>query len=81
MRIFIVGAGVIARRDAEAAQKLIPTRALELNVTDVNPAALSDFLLEFPSARPFGDVDSMLSSPGSDDDIVVVATPPSSPQA
>lgn len=75
LRVYLIGAGVIARHHANALRKL-PVSEVTLAVTDTNAAALADFVRQFPHARPFPDADAMLEEPPRPDDIVVVATPP-----
>lgn len=77
MRIYLVGAGVIARHHAAAAGRLPGRPAAEIVVADPSPAAVAAFLAEYPDARTFSDTAEMLAEPARDDDIVVVATPPS----
>ncbi|SFI85827.1 Predicted dehydrogenase [Paenibacillus sp. UNC496MF] len=75
MRLYLIGAGVIARTHAEAAAKL-PVTA-ELRVADPSPAALEAFAERFPDALRFADAEAMLAAePPREDDIVIVATPP-----
>ena len=75
MRIYIIGAGVIARTHVAASAKL--PEAAELRVADPNPAALASFREAYPAAATFDDAAAMLASePARPDDIVVVATPP-----
>ncbi len=73
-RIYLAGAGVIARHHANTATSLFDD--VSLAVADPNPDALATFGDEFPQARLFDDTDSMLAEPVMEDDIVVVATPP-----
>ncbi len=75
MRLYLVGAGVIARTHVAAAGKL---GALdELRVVDPNREALAGFLDAFPEAVGFAGAEEMLAAePGRDDDVVIVATPP-----
>ncbi|PRX63990.1 putative dehydrogenase [Cohnella sp. SGD-V74] len=77
-RIYMVGAGAIARLHAKAICKEAEEgqAAAELHVTDSNPAAVADFVRQFPEAVPHGDLETMLAEPARDDDIVIVATPP-----
>jgi predicted dehydrogenase len=75
MRIYLIGAGVIARHHAAAIPKL-PDSVVSLSVADPNPVALADFLRQFPAARAFADARAMLAEPAEPDDVVVVATPP-----
>lgn len=75
MRLYLIGAGVIARTHAEAAAKL--PEAFELLAADPNAAALESFRSSFPDCRTFASAEQMLASePARDDDIVIVATPP-----
>jgi predicted dehydrogenase len=75
MRIYFIGAGVIARTHAEASARV--GEPVELRVADPSPAALAGFLQAFPDATAFVSAAEMLASePARDDDIVIVATPP-----
>lgn len=75
MRLYLIGAGVIARTHAEAAAKL--GEDVQLRVADPNEEVLRDFLGAFPQATGFGNADAMLAAEDPEpDDIVVVATPP-----
>jgi predicted dehydrogenase len=75
LRIYLIGAGVIARTHAKAAAKLPET--VQLRVADPNPIALHEFISKFPEAVAFPDAKKMLNSePSLEDDIVVVCTPP-----
>ncbi|WP_274650810.1 Gfo/Idh/MocA family protein [Paenibacillus humicola] len=75
MRLYLIGAGVIARTHAEAAAKL-PEPA-EIRVADPSPAALAAFSEKFPDAVRFPDAAAMLGAEEArEDDIVIVATPP-----
>ncbi|RXZ79688.1 gfo/Idh/MocA family oxidoreductase [Paenibacillaceae bacterium] len=78
-RIYIVGAGAIAAHHIQAILQHTSTEAGRpaVFVTDVNAAALTDFVHKFPWAVPFHNLESMLSSPSEPDDVVIVATPPS----
>ncbi|MDN4076006.1 Gfo/Idh/MocA family protein [Fictibacillus terranigra] len=76
LRIYLIGAGVISRTHAKAISELNVGDDVELSVADTNTKALQDFSKEFPHARLFEDVPSMLEEPAQPDDIVVVATPP-----
>jgi predicted dehydrogenase len=75
LRVYLIGAGAIARHHATALAKL-PVEHSALAVADTNPATLADFVRQFPHARPFPDAAAMLSEPAEPGDIVVVATPP-----
>ena len=75
MRIYLVGAGVIARSHADASRKL--PESVELRVADPSSATLADFVALYPDATSFGTVDEMLASEtAAEDDVVIVATPP-----
>jgi predicted dehydrogenase len=73
-RIYLIGAGAIARHHAAALATLPPQ--LQLIVTDTNQAMLDEFLQQFPHAQPAASVPAMLADPATPDDIVIVATPP-----
>jgi len=75
LRIYLIGAGAIARYHAKAIARL-PVGEVALNVTDTRPDTLDDFARQFPHARPFPDAATMLAEPPQPDDIVIVATPP-----
>jgi len=75
-RIYIVGAGHIARRHAQAVTKLSVAEDFELVVGARRPEALAEFARLFPRAETCADIPAMLSAPVRDDDIVIVATPP-----
>ena len=72
-RIFLIGAGVIARAHAAAARALDD---IALYVADPSPEALEAFAALHPDATAFADADEMLAIPAEPDDIVVVAVPP-----
>ncbi|MFD2081760.1 Predicted dehydrogenase [Actinopolymorpha cephalotaxi] len=73
-RIYLVGAGQIARLHATVAGKLpVP---VALSVADPDPGSRATFAESFPGARVHPDAATMLAEPARDDDIVVVATPP-----
>jgi predicted dehydrogenase len=74
-RIYLVGAGAIARHHANAIPKL-PVNQVELHVADTNADALASFVRQFPQAQPHADLEAMLAEPSTPDDVVVVATPP-----
>jgi predicted dehydrogenase len=75
LRVYLIGAGAIARHHAGVLPKL-GVDQIALSVSDTNPAVLADFVQQFPHARPVSDVASMLAEPPQPTDIVVVATPP-----
>lgn len=75
MRVYLIGAGVIARTHAEASRKL--PEPIDLRVADTHPAAIAGFLEACPGVPSFASAEEMLASePALDDDVVVVATPP-----
>lgn len=73
-RLYIIGAGVIARAHAAAARKL--PGGQEIHVTDPSEAAIATFLAGTPDAIVHPDPADLLSSPARDSDLVIVATPP-----
>lgn len=75
-RIYLIGAGVIARSHAAAIRHLPATAEVTLAVADPNPQALSNFVQEYPQARAFADADSMLAEAADATDIVIVTAPP-----
>ncbi len=75
-RIYLLGAGVIARHHAAAVEQLPDPSGILLSVADPNPQALAEFRQQFPAARIFDDGRTMLAEPMRPNDIVVVATPP-----
>lgn len=75
-RIYLIGAGVIARTHAAAIAKLPDAERVTLSVADPNPAAREEFARHFPQARVFDDAAAMLDEAARPDDIAVVATPP-----
>ncbi len=75
LRIYLIGAGAIARHHAKAIAKL-PVEDVALSVTDTRSETLDDFVRQFPHARPFPNAAAMLAEPPQPDDIVIVATPP-----
>jgi predicted dehydrogenase len=77
LRVYIIGAGVIARRHAEAVLRLPADYGAELHAGARRPEALARFEREFPGVRTHADIHAMLRAPAAEDDIVVVATPPS----
>jgi predicted dehydrogenase len=72
-RLFLIGAGVIARAHAGAARALPD---IELHVADPSREALATFADSYPEAMLYGDADEMLAIPAAEDDIVIVAVPP-----
>lgn len=75
-RIYLIGAGVIARSHAAATHRLSATEQVTLAVTDPNPQAVAAFIKEYPQARVFADADTMLAEAADESDIVIVTTPP-----
>lgn len=75
MRLYLIGAGVIARTHVAAAAHLgVP---VEVRVADPAQAVLGDFLAAFPDASGFASAEVMLAAEEpARDDVVVVATPP-----
>ncbi|GLV55585.1 myo-inositol 2-dehydrogenase [Dictyobacter sp. S3.2.2.5] len=80
-RIYLVGAGIIARSHAAAIKGLPAADSIQLFVADPNAATLNTFAKQFPAARTFSDAERMLAEEAADDDIVVIATPPSTHRA
>lgn len=76
MRIYLFGAGAIARLHAAAIQQLPDSPSAILSVADPNPVALQEFLKTNSQAQRFADARAMLAEPAEPDDIVIVATPP-----
>jgi len=74
-RIYLIGAGQVARTHAAAVRQL-PGSNFQLSVTDVNAQSLARFAEEFPDAAVYGEVATMLEELSSPEDIVIVATPP-----
>lgn len=75
-RIYLIGAGMIARTHAGAIRRLPEPDQVVLSVADPNPRVLVEFVEQYPQARTFSDAHTMLSEPAQDTDIVIVATPP-----
>ncbi len=75
-RVYLIGAGRIARVHADAIRTLPDPEQVVLSVTDLNPRMLTDFSTHYPQARIFDNVHTMLAEAAQDTDIVVVATPP-----
>lgn len=77
-RIYLIGAGIIARSHADALQTLPDPEKIRLSVADPHPQALADFGKQYPQAHLFDNAQDMLAEPAQENDIVIVATPPSS---
>lgn len=75
-RIYLIGAGVIARSHVAAIRHLPDAEQVALAVADPNPQALSTFVKEHPQARAFADAQTMLAEEAREDDIVIVTAPP-----
>ena len=75
-RIYLIGAGVIARHHAAAIAHLPDGERISLAVADPNPEAVATFVEQFGQARVFADAAAMLAEPPRDGDVVIVATPP-----
>lgn len=75
-RVYLIGAGVIARYHAAATSDLAGAGRVLLSVADPNGEALTGFREQFPSAKIFDDAEAMLAEAPRPSDIVVVATPP-----
>lgn len=84
LRLFLVGAGHIARAHAQTAQKLVRILSeeegedfeLELHVADPFEAARLSFGEAFPEALLHETSEEMLKGPAQDEDVVVICTPP-----
>jgi len=75
VRVYLVGAGVVARTHVEASRKL--PEPIEVRVADTHPDALAGFLQAYRGVPSFASAEEMLASESPcDDDIVIVATPP-----
>jgi predicted dehydrogenase len=75
-RIYLIGAGYIARQHAAAIALLPGGDSIELAVADPSPAAREGFAQEFPAARLVPDATELLAEPARAGDVVIVATPP-----
>jgi predicted dehydrogenase len=77
-RLFLIGAGHIARAHAYTAQKIarIYDLELEIHVADPFENARVAFGEKFPDAKLYASPAEMLAIPAADHDIAVVATPP-----
>ena len=73
MRIYLVGAGVIARAHVEAAGKL--PESTEFRVADVSSHALEGFAAVYPDIPRFTGTAAMLASESPRDDDVVIVRP------
>ena len=74
-RIYIIGAGSIANSHVQTIGKL-PIDKVETHVSDNNPIVLQQFKERFPWVIPHQDTMSMLAEPASENDFVIVCTPP-----
>lgn len=72
-RLYIIGAGVIARAHAAASRTLDD---IQLYVADPSAEAREAFTVLHPEATAYEDADEMLAMPSEPNDIVVVAVPP-----
>ena len=78
-RVFLAGAGYIAREHAAAAtDPSIVADGVELHVADPDPAALASFAAAFPAAVAHADARSMFAVRRDETDVAVIATPPAS---
>lgn len=77
-RIYIVGAGNIGRHHAALASRWQKDAEARCFVADPDPASRARVQDAFGGIQTFAGVDEMLRAPAREDDIVVVATPPSS---
>ena len=76
MRIYLIGAGVIAKEHANAINKLKGFEPIEVKATDINAQTLADFIELFPDITGYPTAAEMLSEPAMEDDIVIVCVPP-----
>lgn len=76
LRIFIIGAGAIARHHAKSIEKLPDYQNIPLLVADPHAPTLAEFGEQFPQTQRFADSGAMLALPAQPDDLVIVATPP-----
>lgn len=74
LRLFIVGAGRMAREHAQAAQAT--GRDIELHAADPDPSARERFASELPEASVYDSGNFMLALAPSKNDLVIIATPP-----
>jgi predicted dehydrogenase len=75
-RIYLIGAGIIARQHAATIRRLPAPEQVVLSVADPNKQALAAFTEQYPQARSFEDAQMMLAESALENDIVIVATPP-----
>jgi predicted dehydrogenase len=75
-RIYLIGAGRIARTHTEAIRTLPDPERVSLSVAEPNLQVLADFGARYPHARVFDNAQTMLAEPAQDSDIVIVAAPP-----
>lgn len=73
-RIFLLGAGTMAREHARAARA--SGAAIEIHAADPSDEARASFGELFPEAQLHPDVESMLASPAQEGDLGIIATPP-----
>ena len=59
IRIYLIGAGVIARHHAAATRNL--PAPVELHVTDFSQPAIEEFVQQYPQAIAHNDLTSMLA--------------------
>lgn len=76
VRIYLCGAGAIARQHAAATHFL--GEPVELHVFDPSKHAVDELVAKEPGAIVHESVDSLLAEPARPGDIVIVATPPAS---
>ena len=81
LRVYLIGAGAIARHHAAAVRKLPGGPEAVLSVADPAAPTLRSFLEEYPEARGYADASAMLAEPALPSDVVVVATPPATHHA
>ncbi|HZR44933.1 MAG TPA: Gfo/Idh/MocA family oxidoreductase [Ktedonobacteraceae bacterium] len=75
-RVYLIGAGVIARTHADTVRTLFTPGHVTLSVADPVPQVLTRFIEQYPEARSFDNAQEMLDEPAQEGDIVIVATPP-----
>ncbi|MBJ17899.1 MAG: Gfo/Idh/MocA family oxidoreductase [bacterium] len=73
-RLYLVGAGTMARQHAQASAAL--ARDVDLHAADPSPQARETFAALFPNATLHEDAEAMLASSSEETDLVVIATPP-----